>query len=561
MDIKNIAGKVFPKEFCPKCEIKKLINKTRISQRAKGDYDNGAALTPPMGWSSWNLFASHINESLIKEIADAMDKSGLAECGYKYVNIDDCWESVNRDADGRLMCNPITFPSGIKSLAGYVNSLGLKLGIYSSNGTLTCQNYPASLGHEKTDAETFASWGIEYFKYDFCHNEKISTYAPMICELSIGIANKGDIVVKKASDAVLTGSARIINDATELHGAYIAGLCSHNGTAAFNISDIPADGKYILTLVARTGRRKKEFAVIRINGIDEYYLYSPSSNPWEEKRNDQLTVELKKGENTVEIFNPIGSAMDSAAFQYKNMGRLLKQASKKQAEITGEEEKPIVFSICEWGKNFPCKWGREAGNLWRTTPDIAANWASIVSIYEMNIPLWKYACPGAWNDPDMLEVGNGKLTYEENRAHFSLWCMLAAPLILGNDIRTFVKPDGTPDKDNKVYGILTNREMIAIDQDRLGMQCRRIKTNGVLDVLVKPLDKGEAAICFFNKGLTAKNVEFDIKDAANEGRVNLPSTGTYSIKDIWEKNEIIKTSRIYCTVQPHGVKVYRIKAD
>ena len=149
------------KKFCPICFAKKIVGKTKVSQVAKGAYGNGIAMTPPMGWSSWNLFHNKISEDLIKEIADAMVDSGLAQAGYQYVNIDDCWQANERDAQGRLQCDKVNFPSGIRALTDYVNSRGVKLGIYSSNGTLTCEDYPASLRNERIDAETFAEWGVE----------------------------------------------------------------------------------------------------------------------------------------------------------------------------------------------------------------------------------------------------------------------------------------------------------------------------------------------------------------------------------------------------------------
>lgn len=560
MDARRLADKILPKDFCPVCEVKKIIHKAQVSQTAVGEYPNGAALTPPMGWSSWNLFASKINERLIMEIADAMVKSGLADCGYRYINIDDCWEAMSRDSSGRLQCDPIEFPNGIKALAQYVNSLGLKLGIYSSNGTLTCQNYPASLGHEAVDADTFAEWGVEYFKYDFCHNVPIPTHAPRISGMNVGVAHSGDILKLSPQDAKLYGRARLLRDTSQPHGYYIGGLCSRNGSAVFDGVEAPSDGEFVLTFFVKTGRNKPEFALIKVNGEDEYQLNCPASKHWEAQRRDQITVKLKKGVNTIEISNPIGSVMDSTAMQYKNMGLQLMRATREYSEKTGVPEKPIVYSICEWGRNMPWKWGRQAGNLWRTTPDIMAKWLSIISIYEFNVRLWKYASPGAWNDPDMLEVGNGELTYEENRAHFSLWCMLAAPLILGNDIRAFIKDDGSIDTDSKVYQILTNKDMIDIDRDALGRQCRRLAVRGLTDVLVKPLSDSQAAVCFFNKGRSAKRISFDIKEIANDGRVNLASYGSYSAYDVWDKTTQEDITQLSCTVEPHGVKVYRVSA-
>ena len=250
--------------------------------------------------------------------------------------------------------------------------------------------------------------------------------------------------------------------------------------------------------------------------------------------------------------------MDSAALQYKLMGRELKRATKLYAEKNGTEEKPIIYSICEWGFNQPWKWGAEAGNLWRTTGDIQAKWASILALYEFTVNLYKYSVPGAWNDPDMLEVGNGNLTQEENKAHFSLWCMMNAPLILGNDVRKFILPDGTVDKENAVYKILTNKDMIAINQDPLGIQCRRFK-KGLVDVLVKPLKDSAVAICVFNKTNKVNGTEIKLKDIANLGYVSLPKKDGYSVHDVWDNKFSEGTTMLSSAPEAHGVKVYIVK--
>ena len=260
------------------------------------------------------------------------------------------------------------------------------------------------------------------------------------------------------------------------------------------------------------------------------------------------------------ITNPIGSRADSAAKQYRNMGKELMRATKKVAEETGRPEKPICFSICEWGLNRPWKWGHTAGNLWRTTPDIRPEWKSIIGIYEATVRLYEYAGPGNWNDPDMLEVGNGNLTDDENKAHFSLWCMLAAPLILGNDIRTFLKEDGSVDTNNKVLRIISNRKAIAINQDKLGVQCRRIKTNGITDVLVKPLENKEVAVCLLNKINSSQDVSFDIKELLNLSYVNLPESDRYTVHDIWENTTFVANGTISANLKGHSVKLYKIQA-
>jgi hypothetical protein len=242
------------------------------------------------------------------------------------------------------------------------------------------------------------------------------------------------------------------------------------------------------------------------------------------------------------------------------MGAQLKRATKEFAEKSGTSEKPIVFSICEWGRNFPWRWGRKAGNLWRTTPDIRPVWASIVGIYEFNVLLYRYAGAGSWNDPDMLEVGNGQLNFEENKSHFTLWCMMAAPLILGNDVRKFLKEDGSVDSENKVLEILTNKNLIAIDQDKLGKQAKRIFTDGVSDILVKPLENGEIALCFFNKGNAQREMSITMNKLHNDIYVNLPIIDSYEAIDLWTNEETTVNGSISASVAPHGVMVYKIKA-
>ncbi|MBQ4365221.1 MAG: alpha-galactosidase, partial [Clostridia bacterium] len=353
-------------EFCPVCTAKRAVHKLWLNQTAANRYNNGAALTPPMGWSSWNLFATHINEDLIKQIADAMDRSGLREAGYQYVNIDDCWQSSARDENGRLQCDKATFPGGIKALADYVNARGLKLGIYSSNGTWTCEDYPGSLRHEAIDADTFASWGIEYFKYDFCHNVPISEKAPRIRQIELSRPGEGACRVFSVDDVTLSGRARIVKDEAIGH-RFITGLCSRAGSFALN-TEAEEAGDYVLTFLAAKADDAERFVRITVNGRDEYHVYCTKGRmPLHGERRIQTTVRLQQGVNTLVFDNPVGSRFDSAAVQYKLMGRELKRATKEYAEKNGVPEKPIVYSICEWGFNRPWKWGAEAGNLWRTT--------------------------------------------------------------------------------------------------------------------------------------------------------------------------------------------------
>lgn len=549
------------KNLCPVCRIKKLMASAKININGADRFDNGTALTPPMGWASWNHFRLNINENIIKEIAAAMKAAHLDELGYIYVNVDDCWMSSVRDENGRLQGDLATFPSGIKALVEAVNSYGLKMGIYTSNGTLTCEDLPSSLYHERTDAETFAEWGVEYFKYDFCHNEPIPSLAPDIEKILIAKKGEPEFLTLTADMAELRGDAIILEDERlTLTGKYISGLSGGLGSAVFYDIDIPEEGEYTLTLGIRKAVRKDKYLELTVNGNDTYSFRIPGSKGFSREGRNQTTVKLRKGKNSFLIRNPIGSKMDSAAKQYQNMGKELMRATKKVAEETGKPEKPICFSICEWGWNKPWKWGYSAGNLWRTTPDIRPEWASIIGIYEATVRLYEYAGPGNWNDPDMLEVGNGNLTEDENKAHFSLWCMLAAPLILGNDIRSFIKEDGSVDTNNKVLKIISNKKAIAINQDKLGIQCRRIKTNGFTDVLVKPLTNREAAVCLLNKTGSSKEVSFNINDLHSLSYVSLPESDRYTVHDIWENTTFVAGNEISANLKGHSVKLYKIQA-
>lgn len=551
-----IAKKKNP-DFCPECDIRKAVAKLGVHIKTTEKYDNGVALTPPMGWSSWNSFRTEITEEKILQIAEAMKKSGLLDAGYKFVNLDDCWHSSIRDKDGKLQGDLATFPRGIKPLVEDLNKMGFKAGIYSSNGTLTCEDLPASLGHERIDAETFAEWGIEYFKYDFCHNKPITSKAPLIDKVIITDKNGGSEQVLEAENGELYGTARIIKDK---NGSYVANLDSNMGSVRFSFVNIAEDGEYTLTIVVKKASDTDKYAVVTVNDRDSYPVDIPPTKAWTRTGRCQISVKLNKGDNTIEIKNPIGSKMDSAATQYINMGKELKRATKLYAEKNNVPEKPIVYSICEWGKNKPWKWGAQAGNLWRTTLDIRPMWSSILGIYEINVKLADYSGIGGWNDPDMLEVGNGNLTVEENKAHFTLWCMLSAPLILGNDIREFIDADGNVDYNNKILQIVTNRELIAVDQDKKGVQCRRMKTNAITDILVKPLDKGEVAICFFNKSNSEKDMSVSLKEVANLSYVELSDVGAYQYTDLWSKEIDVTSGAINARVAPHGVRVFRVKS-
>jgi alpha-galactosidase len=372
-------------------------------------------LTPQMGWNSWNKFQSHINEQLIREIADAMATNGMKDAGYQYVNLDDCWQG-KRDAQGFIQPDPKKFPSGIKALADYVHSKGLKLGIYSDAGAKTCGGYPASRGHEYQDAQTYAQWGVDYMKYDWCG-----------CE------------------------------------------------------DLNAKGAY----------------------------------------------------------TTMRDALHAAG-------------------------RPIVFSMCEWGGNQPWLWGKGIGNSWRTTTDIYPcfdcdmdhktwhQWG-VLQILDAQKPLRQYAGPGHWNDPDMLEVGNG-MSVSEDRAHFSMWCMLAAPLISGNDLRSM-----SP----QTLAILANKDVIAVNQDKLGVEGFVYSTNASVEIWFKPLSNDNWAMCVLNRGTEPQQISFDWKnekvaDSFSKRDAHF-DTATYSLRNLWTKQNAGDTGKVLNAEVPgHDVLMLRL---
>ena len=356
-----------------------------------------------MGWNSWNKFGCKVSESLIREMADALVSSGMKDAGYQYLVIDDCWQT-SRDATGNIVPDAANFPGGIKALADYVHSKGLKFGIYSDAGTGTCQNRPGGRGYEYQDARQYADWGVDYLKYDWCNH----------------------------------------------------------------------------------------------------------------------------------------STQDSQS-SYGLMSDALKKSGR-----------PIVFSLCEWGSTKPWLWARDVGNLWRSTGDILDKWEGtekwgglgVIQIIELQDGLQSYAGPGHWNDPDMLEVGNGGMTDTEYRAHFSMWCLLAAPLMSGNDVRTMSAA---------TKEILMNKELIAVDQDPLGVEGHKVRTSGDGEVWTRPLADGSRAVALLNRGTAAATINFAWTD------LGYPEHLQASVRDLWAHQDKGKVHGSFSAEVPsHGVVMLKV---
>ncbi|KAF5939451.1 hypothetical protein HYC85_023710 [Camellia sinensis] len=362
-----------------------------ITSARRNLLNNGLGRTPQMGWNSYNHFPCKLSDQLIRQTgmviklydfssftADAMVSTGLAALGYEYINLgkffwDDCWAELNRDSKGNLVPNATIFPSGMKTLADYVHSKGLKIGIYADAGTLTCdKRMPGSLGYEEHDANTFASWGIDYLKYDNCHN----------------------------------------------------------------------------------------------NGL------------------------------------------------------------------TPQER----------GQENPATWAASIGNSWRTTGDIKDTWKSMTSRADENDVWASYAGPGGWNDPDMLEVGNGGMSTEEYRSHFSIWALAKAPLIIGCDIRSM---------DSDTFQLLSNKEVIAVNQDKLGVQGKKVNKNGDLEVWAGPLSGKRVAVVLWNRGESNATITADWKD------IGLKPSTVVDARDLWKHSTTASIQdQLKAGVDAHACKMY-----
>jgi alpha-galactosidase len=375
----------------------------------------GLAKTPQMGWNSWNKFGCNVSEQLIRETADAMVSSGMRDAGYRYINIDDCWHG-ERDDRGFIQANKERFPSGMKALSDYVHSKGLKLGIYSDAGFKTCGGKPGSRGYEYQDALTYAEWGVDYLKYDWC-----------------------------------------------------------------NVTGLKAEGAYL------------------------------------------------------------------------TMREALRKAGR-----------PILFSLCEWGDNKPWLWAKDVGNSWRTTGDIVncfdcvedhGTWKSwgVLQILDMQKDLRQYAGPDHWNDMDMLEVGNG-MPVNEDRAHFSIWVMMASPLISGNDLRSMSK---------ETTALLTNKSVLAVSQDALGVQAFKYAAREGVEYWFKPLANDEWALMVLNRNKDARQATFDWKAETVADDLSKRdaafATTRYKLRNLWNGRFEGNTGKVLrATVPGHDVLLLRL---
>ncbi|MDH6128078.1 alpha-galactosidase [Kitasatospora sp. GP82] len=392
--------------------------------------DNGLAATPPMGWNSWDTFGCNAAEQTVKDTADFMASSGMRDAGYQYLTIDDCWMSRSRDSGGNLVPDPQKYPDGLTALASYVHAKGLKFGVYESPTYHTCQGFPGSLGHEQQDARTFASWGVDFLKYDNCLD---------------------------------SDPARRVGDER-------------------------------LPLQTRDGWMRDALAAT---------------------------------------------------------GRPVVLSLSLQPAAQGET---------------PWVWGRSTANMWRIDGDRDASFAGLTRLVHTDLDKSQYAGPGAWNDIDMLETGNyasassdpnQRLSYDQEKSELSVAAVLAAPLISGADLRTAAAAGGSGFPiSGQDLGVYLNKDVIAVDQDRLGRQGTPVSTGNGLDVLARPLAGGDVAVALFNETSAPAAI------STTATAVGLPASSTgYTLDDLWAHTTSTSTDgTISATVPAGGTVLYRVAA-
>lgn len=585
-----------------------LFSTAAISQN-----DFGTAKTenvgklPVMGWSSWNLYQGDVSEANIKAQADALVKNGLADKGYTYVLLDDGALAAERDESGNLQPND-KFSNGFKNLGDYLHGQKLQFGMQNSAGTKTGSGLPGSYNYEMRDAQTYADWGVDLLKYVFCNNplvtEPLDSIVGEIDKMGPEAPAINRIVIKEVKDGVsnylktvhISSDNTVVSDGASFDqiSEYMTGLdakedlsAGGKGTLTFNMEKIDPMAKYTVDVYCFNSDKPRWLAVQVNPQVEDHSnkFYLKSDITGDQADIDAVSrsiydVPLQEGENKISFYldkEDVKKAYQQDAIRSFNaMSKAMKTADEN-----------MILSICDWGWNKPhTGWGEEIARYWRTTADMARtkgkvewssndgqNGLSVLGVYEQNVVLDEYAGPFGYNDPDALAVGLDGLSEEQNRSHFTLWCMMAAPLLLSADLTTATKD---------VLDIVGNENMIALDQDDLCLQAKRFdqSEDQMVDYLIKPLESGSAALCIFNKDEKARDVSVSMEDvteaaiakvtAESSGHVredqvklfteNFKTAEHYTSEDLWENKtiEIASDADISVTVPASGVKVFKL---
>lgn len=553
---------------------------------------------PAMGWNSWNAFGSKNNEVLTKAMADAIVNLELADLGYEYVVLDDgCYKSER--INGLLSNETIKFPNGFKALSDYMHNKGLKFGMYNDIGTHLCAGSAVgTCGYEDIDAKAYIDWGIDFLKVDNCYylwdNATFSdstnakyTYAPNIRSITIS-GGKFKKTLNAVKDGVLLGHGALINREN-----YVTNIGTFDGTnigptpvgdqwceLEFTVST-PTSGEYAITVNYASGEEVGtgcwlQLAVGNVDNETRYFdnLLPPTQTPTNFKDSEEIIVSLNEGENIIRLINHRRqeNTLNSYAVLFDGLNK-------------ADPDHNIVFSICEWGKTQPQNWAYKVGDSWRILNDItfnvgsienpgSAEWssnntASITSQYNKAVIMDEFAgLNKGWNDPDMLVIGMDGITTTMSKTHMSMWCMMNSPLMLGLDLRRIAKGD-------ELWQIIANKDLIALNQDALGIQAKRIycsadntnpdtayiTNNNRIDILAKPLINGDIALSFINlrSSRDTKEHSVDVRriiDYIGHKMINIDkfeNASNYYVTDLWTGEHTKNTSSIFSVT---GIDAY-----
>ena len=553
---------------------------------------------PAMGWNSWNAFGSGNTEELTKAMIQKIKELGLDEFGYQYVVLDDGCYRPERVND-RLESDPVKFPSGFKAMADIVHAAGLKFGMYNDIGDRLCSGAEVGIyKHEKIDCEDYINWDIDFIKVDNCYymwdnatfsnpENAVYSFAPNIKAVTVA----GN-TYKAASDAEITGTRASMKD------DYVTFIGTFDGTAPDHspvgirsselVFDVEIDepGIYELVVSYATGKEEGVGRWLQV-AVNEDVVFDDMLPETESPETfaDSAPIKLKlySGFNKIRLMNH--RRQENTLNSYTEI--------RKELENFGKE-RDIVFSICEWGKTQPQNWGHLVGDSWRILNDITfqvgadgnngtAAWesdytTSITSQYNKAVIMDEFAgLDKGWNDPDMLVIGMDGITETMCKSHMAMWCMMNSPLMLGMDLRRVNKGDW-------MYNLVTNEDIIALNQDPLGIQAKRIFTtymcedpsteyirdNNRVDVLAKPLDNGDIAIAFFN--LKSEEHKDNISISANQIISSIGNkmsqsaaeafrkASSYELKDLFSKEFTKHSGKDFSidSISACDCKVYRI---
>ncbi len=544
---------------------------------------------PAMGWNSWNAFGSGNTEALTKVMADKIVELGLDKLGYKYLVLDDgCYKSERED--GKLANEPVKFPSGFKALSDYVHARGLKFGMYNDIGTNLCAGAAVgTCGFEETDAKSYVDWGVDFLKIDNCYylwdNATFSNpenaryvFAPNIKGIEVRSADGQEKFKKtiKATDGKLAGRGAFVKD------DYVSGIGTFDGTntgtspigprsseLVFTV-DAPCSGLFQLTIDYATGRKNGSGQWLQIAvGEKLYYDYFLPETDSEQSfvSSAEIIIELAAGKNKLRLMN-----------HRRQENTLCSYAAMLEGLNLADSNHDIILSLCEWGKTQPQNWGYKVADSWRILNDITFRvgsdgdagfgaWAdggtpSVTSQYNKAVIMDEFAgLNKGWNDPDMLMLGMKGLTPTMNKTHFTMWCMMNSPLMLGMDLRRVCKEGDGEGK--MLYNIITNKKLIDLNQDKLGIQAKRVFTtascqqpdkdyiqdNERVDILKKPLADGSFALRIIN--LSEKNASEPFSFSLAGVSVDDDSKTEFVAEDLWTgKVETVRSVIQVPSLQP-----------